>query len=338
MTPFLKVKNLTKTYLGNEQPAVSGLAFSIKKGEVVSFVGPSGSGKSTLLKMIGGLISADHGSIDFMGKPLDSPEDKLIAGEEGIKMLFQDLKLMPNHTVEENVKYPMLLMDAEYQERRTEELLELCQLQAYKSRLPRLLSGGQQQRLALAKTLAEEPNLLLVDEPFSNLDPIVKRELILALKEIVKSEKVSLIMVTHDTEDALIMSDKIGFLFSGRLMQFDNPTNVYHKPKSVEIASFFGQVNVFKASEFREIFEGASGLELTLNQSIGVRAEAFSSTQVIDGFSVCGVIEGCFFLGTTYLIYLKLQSRVLVLKANQNFIIGEKDVFYVARHSLILFS
>ena len=128
---LLKVENLSKTYSGNEKPAVSGLAFSMKKGEVLSFVGASGSGKSTLLKLIGGLMSADEGQIYYEGKLLDKPEDKLIAGQEGIKMVFQDLKLMPNHTVEENIRYPLLKLDDEYQKERTKTLLSLCRLTDY---------------------------------------------------------------------------------------------------------------------------------------------------------------------------------------------------------------
>jgi len=336
MTTLLKVENLTKTYSGNKKPAVLGLDFSMKKGEVLSFVGASGSGKSTLLKMIRGLMSPDEGSIHFMGKLLDKPEDKLIAGEEGIKMVFQDLKLMPNHTVEENIKYPMLLLDKSYQEERTQELLDTCHLQEYRKRLPRELSGGQQQRLALARTLAEEPELLLIDEPFSNLDPIVKRELIIALREIIKKEGVSLIMVTHDTEDALMMSDKIGFLSSGELKQLDTPTNLYHRPQSLEIASFFGQVNIFTTVEFQSVFEEPIDINLLENQYIGIRAEVFSSVVLPNSVSVEGEVVQCLFLGSSYLVYLKLRSKVLVTFSTKILRSGEMAVFYADRKSLMV--
>tara|TARA_R110000823_G_scaffold295431_4_gene414933 strand:- start:154315 stop:155319 length:1005 start_codon:yes stop_codon:yes gene_type:complete len=331
---FLKVDKVSKTYSGNEKPAVSGLAFSMKRGEIVSFVGASGSGKSTLMKMIGGLISPEKGAIHFQGKALDKPEDKLISGEEGIKMVFQDLRLMPNHTVEENIKYPLLLFDKDYQNERTAELLEVCHLKEYKRRLPRELSGGQQQRLALGKTLAEDPTLLLMDEPFSNLDPIVKNKLIVDVSEIIRSQQLSLIMVTHDTQDALMLSDKIGFMSEGKLVQYDSPFNIYNKPKSIEIAEFFGSVNVFTKAEFQQIFN--CSLDIGDNKKVVVRTESFQTSFQSDMLRLEGVVLGAFFKGSGYLIKLKVGSHLLDVFANDVLKIGDNVPFYVDRHKIIV--
>ena len=306
----------------------------MKKGEIVSFVGASGSGKSTLLKMIGGLISLENGTIHFRGKELEKPEDKLIPGEEGIKMVFQDLRLMPNHTVEENIKYPLLLFDKAYQKERVEELLEVCHLQEFRKRLPRELSGGQQQRLALAKTLAEEPALLLMDEPFSNLDPIVKSKLIVDVSEIIRNQQLSLIMVTHDTQDALMLSDKIGFMSEGKLVQYDSPLNIYNEPKSIEIATFFGTINIFNSQEFQQFF--GENLEIGKDQRIVIRAESFQTKFESGMLMLEGVVQGSFFKGAEYLIRLKVGRRSMVLFADYELKIGANAKFYVGRHKLLV--
>ncbi|WP_323756899.1 ABC transporter ATP-binding protein [Roseivirga sp.] len=331
---FLKVDKVSKTYSGNEKPAVSSLAFSMKKGEIVSFVGASGSGKSTLLKMIGGLISPEKGWIHFQGKALEKPDDKLIPGEEGIKMVFQDLRLMLNHTVEENIKYPLLFFDKGYQNERVEELLEVCHLQEFRKRLPRELSGGQQQRLALAKTLAEEPALLLMDEPFSNLDPIVKSKLIVDVSEIIRNQQLSLIMVTHDTQDALMLSDKIGFMSEGKLIQYDSPLNIYNKPNSVDIAAFFGTINIFNNQEFQHFF--GENLEIAEDQRIVIRAESFRPSFESGMLKLEGIVQGSFFKGAKYLIRLKVGNRLMIMYADQILKNGVCHKFYVDRHSLMV--
>ncbi|KYG82825.1 ABC transporter ATP-binding protein [Roseivirga echinicomitans] len=330
---FLKVDKVSKAYSGNEKPAVSDLAFSMKRGEIVSFVGASGSGKSTLLKLIGGLISLDKGTIHFQGKEIEEPENKLIPGEEGIKMVFQDLRLMPNHTVEENIKYPLLLFDKGYQNDRTEELLGVCHLQAFRKRLPRELSGGQQQRLALAKTLAEEPELLLMDEPFSNLDPIVKSKLIVDVSEIIRNQGLSLIMVTHDTQDALMLSDKIGFMSEGKLVQYASPLNIYNKPKSIDIAAFFGTINIFDSHEVQQ-FSGEN-LEIAEYQRIVIRAESFRTSFESGMLKLEGVVQGSFFKGAKYLIRLKVGNRLVTMYANEMIKNGVRIKFYVDRHNLV---
>ncbi|MGW8121989.1 ABC transporter ATP-binding protein [Roseivirga echinicomitans] len=331
---FLKVDKVSKTYQANDKPAVSGLSFSMKKGEIVSFVGASGSGKSTLLKMIGGLIALDQGTIHFQGKELDKPEEQLIPGEEGVKMVFQDLQLMPNRTVEENVKYPLLRFDTDYQNERTTELLEVCHLQKFKMRFPNELSGGQQQRLALAKTLAEDPMLLLVDEPFSNLDPIVKSKLIVDVSDIIRNQELSLIMVTHDTQDALMLSDKIGFMSEGKLVQYDSPFNIYNQPKTIEIAEFFGTINVFSKSEFEQVFN--ESLDLSDAQHVVIRMEGFQRLVKKGLLRLDGVVTGCFFKGSGYLIKLKVNDQSLNVFCNESLKTEESVSFFVDRHKLIV--
>lgn len=243
--PVLSVKNISKKFPGEALGAVNGLSLEIAEGEKVALVGKSGSGKTTALRMIAGLIKPDEGEIFFEGEALKDPEEQLIAGHPDIKMVFQDFQVKPNMTVFENVKYNLLHYNKEYQLDRTSELLKLCKIYDLKDKKPAELSGGQKQRLALARTLAEEPKLLLMDEPFSSLDPSTKEEILIDLLEIIKDEEIALLIVTHDASDALMIADKIGFLADGNLLQFDTPKAIYNTPLTYEIARFFGRINVF---------------------------------------------------------------------------------------------
>ncbi|PIQ48554.1 MAG: spermidine/putrescine ABC transporter ATP-binding protein [Cytophagales bacterium CG12_big_fil_rev_8_21_14_0_65_40_12] len=318
MSEFLELKNIAKTYVNNEKPAVHGLAFSMNEGEIISFVGASGSGKSTLLKLVGGLIAQDKGTITFKGKALTKPEDKLIAGEEGIKMLFQDLKLMPNHSVAENIKYPLLKYNSAYQIERTNELLALCGLMEYKDRFPKQLSGGQQQRLALAKTLAEDPELLLMDEPFSNLDPIVKKRLVKEVVQIVKSEGLSLILVTHDTEDALMISDRIGFIDQGKLLQLGTPEEIYNHPQKVIVAEFFGNINLFTSQELKRILGSKHRRELSKGQVYGIRTEDFSVLPIKSGVKLKPKVVHNYYVGSASILEVIIEGKRIEIRVPAN--------------------
>jgi ABC-type Fe3+/spermidine/putrescine transport system ATPase subunit len=335
MPQFLELKSISKTYSNNEKPAIKGLAFSMEEGEIISFVGASGSGKSTLLKLIGGFISQDEGTIYFKGKALAKPEDKLITGEEGIKMVFQDLKLMPNHTVAENVKYPLLKYNRAYQIERTAELLTICGLVEYKDRLPKELSGGQQQRLALAKTLAEDPELLLMDEPFSNLDPLVKKRLIKEVIEIVKSQGLSLILVTHDTEDALMISDRIGFMDKGKLLKLDSPKHIYNQPNQLIVAEFFGNVNLFSAAEFKKTFGIKYHGKLKRSFVLGIRSEDFSMKPIKAGLKLKAKIINSYFVGSASILELLIEGKQIEIRVPRNFKESSIKEFYVNPDSIM---
>lgn len=240
---MLEAKNISKTYPGEDYGAVNNVSLSVGANEIVALVGKSGSGKSTMLQVIAGLMKPDSGEVIFQGEVLENPEEQLIAGHPKIKMVFQDFQLKPNMTVEENIRYKLLQFDKTYQTDRTAELLALCNLSDFDKRKPKELSGGQKQRLSIARALADDPELLLMDEPFSNLDPLSKQELLMELIEIVKSESLGLIFVTHDTKDAMLLAGRIAFLSDGELIQNDKAENIYRHPQTLDIAQFFGRLN-----------------------------------------------------------------------------------------------
>lgn len=324
MSQFLQVAGVTKAYPGESLGAVNALSFEMKEGEIQSFVGESGSGKSTLLRMLAGLLKPDEGTIHFQGQQLEDPGEKLIAGHPAIKMVFQDFELMPNMTVAENLRYPLLTYDKEFQKERVAELLELCGIASFAKRLPRELSGGQQQRVALARALADEPALLLMDEPFSQLDPINKSNLLRDVLGILKSEGVALVMVTHDTRDALMISDRIGFLQDGRLLQNDQPEVLYQKPANRTIAGFFGQINLFDRQALVEVLPELARVDATNGASeVGIRAEDVELLSD-DGAGLEVKVEEVLYLGARYeLRCTRPDQQSFVLFSRQAFVPGE---------------
>ena len=240
---MLEVKNISRKYPGEALGAVIEASITLEKGEILSIVGKSGSGKTTMLRMVAGLMKPDSGEVWFMDKKLQNPENQLITGNKYIKLVFQDFQLKPNMTVAENIKYQLLHYHEDFQEERTLQLLALCKLEELANKKLHEISGGQKQRLALARALSEDPKLLLMDEPFSSLDPMTKRTLIFDLIDIIKQQEISLILVTHDTQDALQLSDRLAFIDKGRIIQVGSPEELYSKPVNLEITQFFGPVN-----------------------------------------------------------------------------------------------
>ena len=232
----LEIQNLTAGY--ELDIVLKDLSLSVAEGEFLSLLGPSGCGKTTLMKTVAGILPAAEGSILLDGCDIT----KLPIHKRGTVIVFQDMRLFPHKTVAENVAFPLKMQGMPKAQRlaRAEELLEKVQLAGYGNRKPSQLSGGQQQRIALARALAAQPKLLLLDEPFSALDENLRedmRNLVLQLK---KEFSMTVILVTHDREEALSMSDRIALMFDGKLVQMGTPRQVYSCPVSRQAADYFG--------------------------------------------------------------------------------------------------
>lgn len=213
----------------------------IKEGEIVSLLGPSGCGKSTTLKLIAGILHPDCGDILLNNESvLDIP-----IGKRDTVIVFQDYLLFPHMTLYENIEFGLKMkkINRDIRKNKVNELINLVKLEGYENKYPNELSGGQQQRVAIARSLAINPKVLLLDEPFSNLDINLRnemREFVLGLQ---KHLKITTILVTHDKEEALVMSDRIAVMLNGEVKQFDTPDNLYENPKSKEVANIFGEKN-----------------------------------------------------------------------------------------------
>lgn len=238
---YFKVQEVSKSYGGII--ALKPVSISLKKGEFLSIVGASGSGKSTLLRIMAGLEVQDSGTVYLDDQEILSPKHKVVAGYAEIKLIHQDFHLFPNSTVAENIARPLLSFEKEYGKARVAQLIQMLGLTELKDRMPRELSGGQQQKVAIAKALSVEPEVLLLDEPFSSLDSIQKQHLLAELKSSFLEMGTTVIFVTHDLDDALRLTDNLLILQEGKIAQQGNSETLCQHPKSKYVAQLFSPIN-----------------------------------------------------------------------------------------------
>jgi iron(III) transport system ATP-binding protein len=217
------------------------LTFSLEQGDIACLLGPSGCGKTSVLRAIAGFLQPQSGEIRIQGKTVNSASVWITPEKRGVGVVFQDYALFPHLTVAENIAFGLRGQARPAVIARVSELLELVGLGAFAERFPHELSGGQQQRVALARALAPSPALILLDEPFSNLDIELREKLSHEVRDILKAANTTAILVTHDQYEAFAMADVIGVLQEGSLAQWDEPYRLYHEPASRAVANFIGQ-------------------------------------------------------------------------------------------------
>jgi len=238
------IKNISKSFDG--EAVLKDIDMKINVGEFVSILGPSGCGKTTLLRIIAGLETQDNGQI-FIN---DACADQLAARKRGAVIVFQDYGLFPHMTVKQNIEFGLLAQKVSKIERgkRSSLMLEVMQIADKGNHYPRELSGGQKQRVALARACILEPNVLLLDEPFSSLDTALKESMRDFVSKLHKELGITTVLVTHDKEEAFMLSERVAVFLEGRLQQFDTPAQIYHQPKSIQVADFIGEVNYIKGT------------------------------------------------------------------------------------------
>ena len=235
---FLNVKNLSKSY-GTDETIIKKLNFSLKKGEIISFIGESGSGKTTFLKCLAGLENIDSGLIKLNGRILNDHNKFLDANQRKIGFVFQDNPLFPHLNLLENIKFNLNKVDDD----ELFKLLKLTALIGLENRYPHELSGGEKQRVCIARSLIRKPDLLLLDEPFSNLDSNIKTKIKDEIYRIIKESGITTIFVTHDISDTFNISDRILIFKAGVLQQFDEPVKMYCSPVNCYCAEVLGDLN-----------------------------------------------------------------------------------------------
>ncbi len=264
--PLLAVERVSKTYPGGGSAALHDVSLHLAPGELLALTGESGSGKTTLLRLVAGLEEPDAGTVFLNGRRVEGPAGKLIAGHPDIRVVFQDFRLFPNVSVAENLRHALRQYDAAYRDRRLREMLALAKLESLKDRLPRQLSGGEQQRAALARALADEPALLLMDEPFSNLDPALRRDLRGEIGAMLAGSGCGVILVTHEPADALSMAGRVVLLRAGRVLQSGSPRDLYRRPETAYAARFFGPANLVPTGDLLPLLEGSAAGRLLATQ------------------------------------------------------------------------
>jgi iron(III) transport system ATP-binding protein len=249
---FLEVSQLQVRYAGAAKPAVHDVSFGLQTGEIGVLIGPSGCGKTTLLRAVAGLEQADIGTIRLGDVLVSSPQQHIPAETRRIGMVFQDYALFPHLDVGRNVGFGIDQMPRAQRKARVAEVLELVGLAGYEKRFAHELSGGQQQRVALARALAPAPQLLLLDEPFSNLDVDLRERLAIEVRAILKAANATALFVTHDQLEAFAVGDRIGVMQDGELHQWDDAYTLYHRPATRFVADFIGH-GVFTPATIREV-------------------------------------------------------------------------------------
>ena len=293
------------TFKYNETEVLKNIKFNINNGENIAIIGESGSGKSTLLKLIYGIYDLNEGKILFEDKQVLGPKYNLIAGEEFIKYLAQDFGLMPFITVAENVGKFLSNSNKKLKSDRIIELLTMVEMLDFANVKAKNLSGGQQQRVALAMVLANEPKILLLDEPFSQIDSFRKNNLRRNLFNYLKTNNIICIIATHDANDALSFSDKTIVLRNGEIVANDSPKTLFENPKSRYIGAMFGEIN--------EIFiEGK--LQLIYSHQFTIIKK--------NGLEV--VVIRNYFRGNCYLVEAVFESQTLFFEADYEIEIDSK--------------
>lgn len=239
------------------------LSFNLLAGEILCLLGPSGCGKTTALKTIAGLITPQSGQIDLFGDVVFSEISSknmvnIPAEKRSIGFIFQDYALFPHMTISQNIAYGLSHLPKKERQQRIAETLELVELPDMLQRYPHELSGGQQQRIAVARALAPEPQLLLMDEPFSNIDGQVKRRMMADLRSLLKEHNISCIFVTHAKEEAFAFADKTAVMVAGSIAQLDTPAVVYNQPKSLAVAHFMESGNLASLTHSQQVLDKVS--------------------------------------------------------------------------------
>jgi len=238
----LELRNVSCTY-GADRPAITDISFTALEGEIICLLGPSGCGKTTTLRAIAGFEPVSSGEIRLESRLVSSPGHLIPTEQRHIGMVFQEYALFPHLRVQDNVAFGLQHLSAGERATQVRLMLEMVGLTDLAARYPHELSGGQQQRVALARALVQKPVVLLLDEPFSNLDPDMTGKMREDLHDLLRRTKTTAILVTHDHDEAFAMADRIAVLNNGRLEQLDTPEAIYHTPSTPFVADFVGQAD-----------------------------------------------------------------------------------------------
>ncbi|GGD80955.1 ABC transporter ATP-binding protein [Emticicia aquatilis] len=307
---LLKINNLHKSFEGVK--AVNDISITLEKGRILAILGESGSGKTTLLHLIAALYEPDSGTLLLDNERITPPSEKLIAGHPDIKLVRQDYGLFPNMSIRANIAYELRYYEENYRNERVDKLLEISGLTHVQHHVPRQVSGGEQQRATIVKAIAEEPKLLLLDEPFSHLDAVNKRRLKNEVLNLIKAEEVSCIFVTHDVTDAYGMADELLIMQNGNALQLGSPEEIYRNPSNQYVAEITGETSL------------SSELKLSTQHSELRTFLRPSQIRVSEKSAIKGTVVSVKFLGAYYEVILEVEDFNLKMYSFDKLNVGEK--------------
>ncbi|MDG6896340.1 ABC transporter ATP-binding protein [Volucribacter amazonae] len=339
----LQINQLTCQYGNN--PILSGLNLTLEDNDILCLLGASGCGKTTLLKAIAGLLPAQQGSIHLAGKDLT----QVAVEHRHIGLIFQDYALFPHLTVQENIAFGLTHLSADKKQKTVEKMTALVRLDGLLQRYPHQLSGGQQQRVAIARALACQPRLLLLDEPFSNIDSQVRQEMITEIRSILKQQHIPAIFVTHSKEEAFAFADKIAIMQQGKILQLGIAQQLYENPINKFVADFLGHCNYLVAR-----YHSANQIETVLGFHHNPEGFYYTDGTAIDPQKplYCllrpqhiqlqldpqgkGVIVDKLFVGYFYQYKVHIHQQQIDVQHYQSFEIGSKVTLSCVHQSLCL--
>ena len=325
MSVNIRIKNAQKRY--GDNIIIENLSLDIKEGEFFTLLGPSGCGKTTLLRMIAGFNSIEGGDFYFNEKRIND----LDPSKRNIGMVFQNYAIFPHLTVEQNVEFGLKNRKVAKDEmaKETDKFLKLMQIDQYRDRMPERLSGGQQQRVALARALVIKPDVLLMDEPLSNLDAKLRVEMRTAIKEIQNTVGITTVYVTHDQEEAMAVSDRIAVMKDGEIQHLGQPKDIYQRPANVFVATFIGKTNILEGKLTGSNLKINSNYEIPMDNIkdknvqgpvlVSIRPEEFLINDVNDANGIKAIVDSSVFLGlnTHYFVHLEDGEKLEVVQESK---------------------
>lgn len=310
---YLEVKNLVKSYVDGA-PVINDLSFSVNKGQLISFVGESGSGKSTFLRCLSGLEKPNSGTVSLNDQIINGKNVFITPQKRKIGYVFQDYPLFPHLNIKENICFN--LQNVYY--KNFEKIIDLTNLKNLLERFPHEISGGEQQRACIARSIIREPDLLLLDEPFSNLDANIKFLIRDEICRIIRKSEITTILVTHDINDALNISDKILIFKAGIVQQYSSPETMYCEPANCYCAEILGDINKFPIE----------------NEVFYIRPE---NIKIVEKSSYSMIVEKCFFQGKDYKLIGRYKNNIWSIISEKPVKVNSEVYFEYVKDDLIFF-
>jgi iron(III) transport system ATP-binding protein len=310
---YLEVKNLVKSYVDGA-PVINDLSFSVNKGQLISFVGESGSGKSTFLRCLSGLEKPNSGIVSLNDQIINGENVFITPQKRKIGYVFQDYPLFPHLNIKENICFN--LQNVYY--KNFEKIIDLTNLKNLLERFPHEISGGEQQRACIARSIIREPDLLLLDEPFSNLDANIKFLIRDEICRIIRKSEITTILVTHDINDALNISDKILIFKAGIVQQYSSPETMYCEPANCYCAEILGDINKFPIK----------------NEVFYIRPE---NIKIVEKSSYSMIVEKCFFQGKDYKLIGRYKNNIWSIISEKPVKVNSEVYFEYVKDDLIFF-
>ena len=310
---YLEVKNLVKSYVDGP-PVINDLSFSVNKGQLISFVGESGSGKSTFLRCLSGLEKPNSGIVSLNDQIINDKNVFITPQKRKIGYVFQDYPLFPHLNIKENICFN--LQNIYY--KNFEKIIDLTNLKNLLERFPHEISGGEQQRACIARSIIREPDLLLLDEPFSNLDANIKFLIRDEICRIIRKSEITTILVTHDINDALNISDKILIFKAGIVQQYSSPETMYCEPANCYCAEILGDINKFPIE----------------NEVFYIRPE---NIKIVEKSSYSMIVEKCFFQGKDYKLIGRYKNNIWSIISEKPVKVNSEVYFEYVKDDLIFF-